>query len=514
MALWHLGPAGAAHAADGRAAWLAPSLERIARDGAGGSLDALEIQAARGECESFQIAVEPSQPGPADVELTFKGGAPGRLSLYREHFVHVPHAHATPATGNRSLGPGWYADALIPLAAKKEGDDLVFRSTGEAARRQVFWADICLGVDARPGSSRLPVAVRSGSTRLDLAVRLHVWDFALPAQPALGSLFRVAGRDVAVERELLKHRLMPLHTEPEDQPRLISEFGLKSVGINFWSGADNKHCTMKPPPDPVLVAEAAARHDPRLHLFNYTADEIDECPSQTEQIKAWARALHEAGVDNMITMKPARALYDDGSGSGRSAVDIWVLLPKMYEASRERVQEVLAKGDEVWSYNALVQDDYSPKWEIDFAPINFRIQPGFMNFQLGLTGLLYWQVDRWTASPWTDVKTYNNGEYDFFGEGMLVYPAMAPYSHEVAPSLRLKWIRDGVDDFDYLALLKSHGCTSEAAAIAEPVASSWRRWTHDAQLLQEQRRRLGDYLERVVRSDGACVQFRQQASGW
>ena len=52
----------------------------------------------------------------------------------------------------------------------------------------------------------------------------------------------------------------------------------------------------------------------------------------------------------------------------------------------------LAKGDEVWSYNTEVQDPYSPKWEIDFAPINFRIQPGFINQSLHLTGLLYWSV--------------------------------------------------------------------------------------------------------------------------
>ena len=40
------------------------------------------------------------------------------------------------------------------------------------------------------------------------------------------------------------------------------------------------------------------------------------------------------------------------------------------------MQQALAKGDAVWSYNTLVQDAYSPKWEIDFDPINFRIQPG------------------------------------------------------------------------------------------------------------------------------------------
>ena len=49
-------------------------------------------------------------------------------------------------------------------------------------------------------------------------------------------------------------------------------------------------------------------------------------------------------------------------------MDIWVLLPLMYNNSKAHVAEVLKKGDAVWSYNTLVQDAYSPKWLIDFRP--------------------------------------------------------------------------------------------------------------------------------------------------
>ena len=98
-------------------------------------------------------------------------------------------------------------------------------------------------------------------------------------------------------------------------------------------------------------------------------------------------------------------LYDDGLGTGRSAVDIWTMLPLAYNDaqsfSRPRnVTYVLQKGDKAWSYNDLVQDSYSPKWELDFLPINYRIQAGFISQSLGLTGLLYWSVDDWSANPW------------------------------------------------------------------------------------------------------------------
>ena len=172
----------------------------------------------------------------------------------------------------------------------------------------------------------------------------------------------------------------------------------------------------------------------------------------------------------------------------------------MHDEAGPRVKEVLAKGDEVWSYNAVVADGYAPKWQIDFAPMNFRIQPGFINQRLGLTGLLYWQVDLWTADPWNNVATYR----DFPGEGMLVYPARQPYSASVAPSMRLKWLRDGADDYDFIALLKSHGCAALAERLTAPVATSWRSWTRDIEVLERQRRLIGDAVERAVRSPGSC----------
>src|SRR5260370_5647003 len=109
-------------------------------------------------------------------------------------------------------------------------------------------------------------------------------------------------------------------------------------------------------------------------------------------------------------MSPTPALYNDGSGTGSSAVDIWVLLPLMYNHSQTQVGEVLKKGDSVWSYNTLVQDAYSPKWLIDFDPVNFRIQPGFISQSLNLTGMLYWRRRKWPARPpqhTNDARTYN-----------------------------------------------------------------------------------------------------------
>jgi len=221
-----------------------------------------------------------------------------------------------------------------------------------------------------------------------------------------------------------------------------------------------------------------------------------EFPNLYPVIKAWARNLHGAGVLNLITMAPVPDLFDDGSGSGRSAVDIWALQPGYYEASPQNVDAVLKKGDQVWTYTALVQDNHSPQWEIDFPPIDYRIMQGFINQSLGFTGLLYWAVDYWTKDPWSDVDTYPVDADHYPGEGMLVYPGEDVGVQGTVPSLRLKWIRKGVEDYEYIELMKKAGKGNVALELARQVGQDFRHWNADPAVLFEVRKRMGEALDK------------------
>jgi len=197
-----------------------------------------------------------------------------------------------------------------------------------------------------------------------------------------------------------------------------------------------------------------------------------------------------------VTQEPVPQLYNDRLGRGRSAVDIWTMLPLAYDNAQShtppRVTYVLEKGDSAWSYNALVQDSYSPKWELDFLPINYRIEPGFISQSLGLTGLLYWSVDDWSSDPWIDPQGQQNPGYP--GEGVLVYPGAAAGLQGVAPSMRLKYLRDGVQDYEYIQILKNCGEGSWALDEARRVGAGWQHWTRDSELLEAVRQRLGDRI--------------------
>jgi hypothetical protein len=287
---------------------------------------------------------------------------------------------------------------------------------------------------------------------------------------------------------------MPRTTDPDDQPTFMADYGLNCTNTGFYGNADVHDCSMDPAPSVAELQEEADGETPGLYLYDYSADEIGWCPSLYDTLKEWGRNLHAAGINNLVTMAPVPELFDDGSGTGRSAIDIWVTLPKMYDDAQEEVQEALAKGDEVWSYNTLIQDDYSPKWLLDFPPINFRIQPGFLSQAMGLSGLLYWRADRWSVDPWTDPNGYSE---IYPGEGQLLYPGTPAGIDGVCPSMRLKWLRDGIEDFEYIALLKQQGDAETALTIARTVGDSWSNWTRDPAVLEAARQQLGGMFVRT-----------------
>ena len=178
-------------------------------------------------------------------------------------------------------------------------------------------------------------------------------------------------------------------------------------------------------------------------------------------------------------MAPIPALEDDGSGTGRSAVDIWTMQPPEYDRHVAEVRKVLAKGDRAWFYTDLSPDDYSPKWAVDAPPADYRI-PSLIDESLGLTGELYWALNKWHARAWDDVEYSDGGGVFSAGEGILTYPGSDAGIASLVPSMRLKWIRDGMYDADEVSLLKACGRGAWALAQTRTVATDWHRWSEDS----------------------------------
>ena len=121
-------------------------------------------------------------------------------------------------------------------------------------------------------------------------------------------------------------RSLPSAT-PASQMPLMKGRGLNATDTGPFSGADVGNCKMSPAPSVSEFKARTAGQQPGVLLYDYSADEIGHCTNLYPTIKQWAYNMHQAGINNLVSISPNPALYSDGSGTGRSAVDIWVFCP-------------------------------------------------------------------------------------------------------------------------------------------------------------------------------------------
>jgi hypothetical protein len=114
-----------------------------------------------------------------------------------------------------------------------------------------------------------------------------------------------------------------------------------------------------------------------------------------------------------------------------------------------------------------------------------------------VNGFLYFQATRWcqVTDPWTDTRTFDAGSYVLNGEGSLFYPGNAVGYNGPVASARLKVLRDGMEDYEYIKLLATVGGTGVADSIARTVGTTFRSWSHDAATLLTARETLAERIE-------------------
>jgi hypothetical protein len=116
-------------------------------------------------------------------------------------------------------------------------------------------------------------------------------------------------------------------------------------------------------------------------------------------------------------------------------------------------------------------------------------------FRRGLSGELYYDMlQAWTRDPWSDVRAFA-GE----GDGTLLYPGRPAELGGAHPfpveSIRLKIIRDGLQDLELLRLARAAGLSERAEALAASLVPSARGWERRPGPWLAAHRALGDALE-------------------
>jgi hypothetical protein len=514
---------------------------RVRPRDAPGSKRVAVLSAARNEYAPFQIIVHAGTGGLKRVNavagpLVPKRGhiiAADRIALYREHYIEV--RKLSPKSRGK---PGWYPDALIPFLDPSTGKPPV-RARFAAApfniapdSNQPLWVDVLTPRDATPGEYRGTIMVSAeGIKSHRVPIKLTVWDFALPDTPSMRTHFGDADVNPLVSRppqiaawrsldeagqralqtayaELVAaHRICPpippflmpnVNADGSIDPQSthaalkqwIERFHITGFPIRFlgmdgrgWLGdplgADRKRNALYLSS---MYAYLRDNHWDKL-AYVYVVDEPNSVQAYND-VRARAKFVHEVALGLKVLCTKQPQVGNRGWGSLVGSVDIWAPLWPMFQeaAAKER----LAAGEEIWSYTALCQGrPDTPFWELDFPILNYRI-PMWISWRFGITGLLYWSTTNWasTRDVWTNPLTFDD-QYNM--EGSLLYPGVDAGVQGLVASIRLKEIREGLEDYEYLRLLAERRGRATAEHVVKKIARAWQDWDTEPRHLLEAR---------------------------
>jgi hypothetical protein len=505
--------------------WVSPSLVRVGKVDAPGTASSVSLSGARGETVDTQVIVQGSSGGLTNVNvsasaLSGPGGASlpaSSFTLYREYYLTVTGTASYGGGSNPPLGSGTYPEPLIPFNDPETG--LPLCGTGAtlkacnasipAGQNQPYWIDLAVPhgpTNSPPGTYTGSLTITADQGNATIPITLTVWNFELPAQPSELSLWTLwppaAGNSTTtLAQALMRNKVMGWYDVAANSSSDMTNFNLNRAGLNgsYFIGiqCNGSYRTI---PSTSQINAAAANFPAGLPLDLYVADEFNDCPKAYTPLKTMGTNAHAAcpSVKTIMSINtPDSNLYDEGDG--RSAIDHWALL----DSVQQWPALPFAGGGDLWSYTSCNTGfGNAPEWMVDYPPINERIQAGFLNWTQGATGILYYRSDGWTAGnaigSWNNVDTTAcSGGLGRPGDGIFLYPPVPIASSESAPGIRLRAIRDGIQDYEYAQILKNLGQVAFVNSILRPIATSWTNWSHDPNALESARLQLGQRLNQL-----------------
>ena len=464
--------------------------------------DQIHISAAGNEHESFQVLVVPLWADINDLTVEFTDlTGPSGYTIAKTNLVwySVEYTETT-----KDLYPveyiGYWPDPL------RKSDYLTNHQTTVPMNwcLRPLWITLYVPKSACPGDYTGTVRIKSASGQSrDMTLHVKVRNFALPFRPYFKTAFRNpvnmetltahrmgranSGNDnVIIERPNGSIYLNKAHINKQFNANLPLGLGTQAIRSKYWGyNATNYKLT--------VIPEGSTKPETRTfpmygteHLgyvsqfhkewwdyikqrnledvcFSYVMDE--PAPSNYSNMNLLLNTI--ATVDPSIrTVVPGVPRPGDSLSDFKN---LKIMCPGLSSYDPHLAAQGKAAGKESWWYVCFGPKKPYPNLFIDYPSIDHRIIM-WMSWKYGVEGFLYWQMQNWVRNPWKDPETYASAH----GDGCLYYPPLV--NGEIVITIRLENFRDGIDDYDYLAILKKY----------LDIASNTKKFS-DAELLRRAR---------------------------
>jgi hypothetical protein len=453
----------------------------------------------RGETAAFQVAVL----GPARVSVHAVASLP--VEVFVEHFVPVVRRSSTgdlreslgfsaDSRGDDAAFLGALPDALVPIGRAPAWLYPVEVAPGE---RAVFFVELFVPEDRAPGPLPVVVSIDDGRGERMLEVPVSVKEPVLPYAPVsvlayyerqtLDETFgaRADAVEIEVARTLRAHHVESFTriTSVAEADRVRGSFdgswfqgdyrgpGAGRPSPVFVLGAYGR---LEEPTDPQLaVAAELEAHVPDAvsEVVLYAIDETCESPLGA----LWRDRLREAKVPRV------RVLHTCGLPPADQDVHVVAMPAQSFDPDLAR--EARARGKSVWAYNGRLPRAGGANLDVPLPSLALN---GWIAALHDVGRWFYWETVFWQdgnrgglgpRDPFASAETFHNqhGDTSLY-DGLLLFPgrldpALGPHDlgfDGVAPSLRLKALRRGIEDAGLLALAaRAH--PEQAHALARSI---------------------------------------------
>ena len=180
-------------------------------------------------------------------------------------------------------------------------------------------------------------------------------------------------------------------------------------------------------------------------------------------------------------------------------------------AIEQIIRDEKNKGGEITWYVSCDQCYPQPNYFID-APAMDLIMIPWITAKYKMDGILYWAINWWseTANPWLNANTFHSGFLCsqgsiLNGEGSLWYPGEYVERYTGQPnisgpvsSVRFELLREGIEDYEYLNMLKTLGDNSFAEQQVKDRVISVKAFSRDINSLYTARKQMAKRIEQLM----------------
>ncbi|ADO67939.1 DUF4091 domain-containing protein [Stigmatella aurantiaca] len=508
----------------------------------------LQLTAARNEFVSFQVALHGGSTGLSGVRAKLNGFVgPTSISgpdvtLYRVAYLTTvrPSVPGTPV--------GRWPDGLVPDVDEIAGEGRrAFPFDVPANEARAIWVDVHVPMDAPAGQYRGTVEVLSSEgAPSKVAVRLTVVDATLPSTPSLATAFLVwpphvcnahtgsPDCPVAKQEELLAryHRMALEHRVSLSSgfPRVSQPWShFEAVWSPFLDGTAQTRLPGARLTSFQYVGERTAEGLAAFtagagargwlpRAYDFVGDEPpygisfealrqnaeltrQVAPELRTLVTTNSRELDKYALEDLMDVAAPVVNHMDGTappfqGDQRATYHDFLSLP----------------GRELWLYQSCMSHGCAygtnapenqpgagwPSYMVDRSAAKARAME-WVTFLEGASGELYYQTVGMLASAWTDQFRFNGN-----GDGTLFYPgtpaAIGGATDVPVASIRLKLIRLGVQDYEWLKAVSDAGDPDFARRVARQLIPSASKVPDDGEAFERARRSL---VARYLKLTGA-----------